>query len=131
MDSAFVVEAQDPQTEEDLYVTYLFSGEQYIRYTVKQDVADEYQGDYYRYIDEGYPKILGESFYAEEKDLLHLNLEDSQLPEDFRNGIDATFYSSDLDLVFFNEKTYLHVATDNSNTLGNINDVWAILIQLM
>ncbi|NEQ35259.1 MAG: hypothetical protein F6K40_02635 [Okeania sp. SIO3I5] len=126
VDSAFVVEAQDPQTEEYLYVTYLFSGEQYIRYTVKQDVANEYQGDYYRYIDEGYPKILGESFYAEEKDILNLNLEGLQLPEDYRNGIDATFYSTDLGLVLFNEKTYLHVARDN-NTLGNINDVWGYL----
>lgn len=125
VDSAFVVAAQDTEGE-DLYVTYLFSGEQYIRYTVKQSVADEYQGDYYRYIDEGYPKIIGESFYADEGELLNLN---SQLPEDYRNGIDATFYSSDLGLVFFNEKTYLHVATDtdNSNTLGNINEVWGYL----
>ncbi|MGD1804800.1 hemopexin repeat-containing protein [Dapis sp. BLCC M126] len=127
VDSAFVVEAEDPESGEDLYVTYLFSGEQYIRYTVKQDIAHQYRGDYYRYIDEGYPKILGESFYAEEKDLLNLDLEDSQLPEDYRNGIDAGFYSSDLGLVLFNDQTYLHVAPNNNNTLGNINDVWGYL----
>ncbi|NET40671.1 hemopexin repeat-containing protein [Okeania sp. SIO2B3] len=126
VDSAFVVKAQDAQGV-DSYVTYLFSGEQYIRYTVEQDTADQYQGDYYRYIDEGYPKILGESFYAVEGSLLNLNLPESQLPEDFRNGIDATFYSSDLGLVFFNEKTYLHVTTEISHDPRNINEVWGYL----
>ena len=104
VDAAFV----DTDNEQ----TYLFSGEQYIRYT----------GDRYRYIDEGYPKIIAESL-AED-----LGIE--SLSEDYRNGIDAAFYLSSLGLVLFNDQNYLNV-TDNgqnsSSTAGDVNDVWGLL----
>ncbi len=120
VDAAFVTEGVDSEGIET-YVTYLFSGEQYIRYTIEQEMADNHRGDYYRYIDEGYPKILGESFLAEEA----LNL--AELPEDYRNGIDAAFYSTDLGLVLFNETHYLHIDTVAATTQGSINEVWGNL----
>ena len=101
VDAAFV----DTDNEQ----TYLFSGEQYIRYT----------GDLYRYIDEGYPKIVAESL-AED-----LGLE--SLSEDYRDGIDAAMYLSDLGLILFNEQHYLNIKTDGertSSTEGDINQVW-------
>ena len=106
VDAAFV----DPENEQ----TYLFSGEQYIRYSA----------DRYRYIDEGYPKIIAESL-AEDLGLDHLN-------EIYRDGIDAAFYLSNLGLVFFNERRYLNVTTTgdrthSSSTEGDINQVWGNL----
>ncbi|AOX01248.1 hypothetical protein BJP34_18990 [Moorena producens PAL-8-15-08-1] len=92
--------------------TYLFSGEQYICYT----------GDRYRYIDQGYPKIIAESLAAE----LGIN----SLDEDYRNGIDAAFYHNELGLVLFNEQKYLKVTDDGTNitsTEGNINGIWGLL----
>ena len=120
VDAAFVTEVE--KNEIFYSVTYLFSGEQYIRYTVEQDIANDYRGDYYRYIDEGYPKIIRESFLAEETDL---GVE--ELSEDYRNGIDAAFYSADLGLMFFNEKNYLNVDTSANNNRGDINEVWGHL----
>ena len=80
IDAAFVAAVDDTEKQ----MTYLFSGEQYIRYTVEQTGDTLYRGDCYRYVDEGYPKIIGESL-AEELGL-------DSLPEDYRNGIDAAFY---------------------------------------
>lgn len=85
--------------------TYLFSGEQYIRYT----------GDDYRYVDAGYPKIIAESLAAE--------LGIDSLPEDYRNGIDAAFHLSSLGLVLFNEKSYLAIQDGNTNQ-GVTEAVW-------
>ncbi|OLT60529.1 hypothetical protein BJP37_17440 [Moorena bouillonii PNG] len=104
IDAAFV----DTENEK----TYLFSGEQYIRYT----------GDRYRYIDEGYPKIIAESL-AEDLGI-------DSLDEDYRNGIDAALYHNELGLVLFNEQKYLNVTDDGTNsssTEGNINDIWGLL----
>ncbi len=104
VDAAFV--------DNDNQKTYLFSGEQYIRYT----------GDRYRYIDEGYPKIIAESL-AED---LGIN----SLGEDYRNGIDAAFYHDNLGLVLFNEQKYLNVTddgTNNSSIEGDVNVVWGQL----
>ncbi|WP_287357028.1 hemopexin repeat-containing protein [Moorena sp. SIO3B2] len=91
--------------------TYLFSGEQYICYT----------GDRYRYIDEGYPKIIAESL-AEDLGI-------ASLGEDYRNGIDAAFYHNDLGLVLFNEQKYLNVTDDGTSTSteGDVNVVWGEL----
>ncbi|HEY9737465.1 MAG TPA: neuraminidase-like domain-containing protein, partial [Trichocoleus sp.] len=94
--------------------TYLFSGEQYIRYS----------GDRYRYIDEGYPKLIAESL-AQELGLEHLN-------EIYRDGIDAALYLSNLGLVLFNERRYLNVITTGDrtgsrSTEGDINQVWGHL----
>ncbi|WP_088889118.1 hemopexin repeat-containing protein [Leptolyngbya ohadii] len=106
VDAAFV----DAENEQ----TYLFSGEQYIRYT----------GDRYRYIDEGYPKIIAESLAAE-WGLAHLN-------EIYRDGIDAAFYLSNLGLVLFNGRQYVNVTTagdhiQSSSVEGDINQVWGDL----
>ena len=121
VDAAFVTESVDDDGA-DTYLTYLFSGEQYIRYTTKQALANSHRGDYYRYVDEGYPKVTGEGLLEEAA----LKLE--TLPEDYRNGIDAAFYSTDLGLVFFNETNYLHVDSTAENTQGNINEVWGNLV---
>ncbi|XOF34642.1 MAG: hemopexin repeat-containing protein [Candidatus Electrothrix sp. YB6] len=85
--------------------TYLFSGEQYIRYT----------GDNYRYMDAGYPKIIAESLADE--------LGIDSIGEDYRDGIDAAFYLSGLGIVFFNERNYLHINSGGS-TEGNTTDVF-------
>ena len=97
VDAAFV----DTDNEQ----TYLFSGEQYIRYT----------GDNYRYIDQGYPKIISES--------LADDLGIDSLPEEYCDGIDAAFYISSTNTVFFNERRYLNINSDETLE-GNINDVW-------
>ncbi|NEQ65195.1 MAG: hypothetical protein F6K21_06795 [Symploca sp. SIO2D2] len=104
VDAAFV----DIETER----TYLFSGEQYIRYT----------GDRYRYMDSGYPKIIGESLVEELTTELELNID--SLDEMYRDGIDAAFYLSDLGLVFFNKRHYLNVITGEDPNRGDINNVW-------
>ncbi|MEM9003400.1 MAG: hemopexin repeat-containing protein [Cyanobacteria bacterium P01_F01_bin.86] len=104
VDAAFV----DIENEQ----TYLFSGEQYIRYS----------GDRYRYIDPGYPKLIGESLAAD----LGLN----HLAEIYRDGIDAALYLSSLGLVLFNEQTYLNVTRTgeaSSSTTGDVNAVWGHL----
>ena len=92
-------------------LTYLFSGEQYIRYS----------GDRYRYIDSGYPKIIGESLAAELNSELGLQVD--SLDEMYRDGIDAAFYLSDLGLVFFNRRHYLNINT-SSNFAGEVKNVW-------
>lgn len=104
VDAAFVDIAND--------YTYLFSGEQYIRYT----------GDRYRYMDQGYPKIIAEDLAAE--------LKIGSLSEDFRDGIDAAFHTSALGLVLFNNKTYytsIDGDRDGGTQEGNLNDVWGQL----
>ncbi|MDV3348292.1 hemopexin repeat-containing protein [Leptothoe sp. LEGE 181152] len=123
IDAAFVAAVDDTEKQ----MTYLFSGEQYIRYTVEQTGDTPYRGDCYRYVDEGYPKIIGESL-AEELGL-------DSLPEDYRNGIDAAFYlatdASELGLVLFNERNYHHVTdlqTDSAaGTEGEVNAIWGNL----
>ena len=102
IDAAFVAAVTDDDGIEK-QMTYLFSGEQYIRYTVEASSDNPYRGDCYRYVDDGYPKIIGESL-AEDLGL-------DSLPEDYRNGIDAAFYlstdASELGLVLFNERQLL------------------------
>lgn len=98
-----IVNAAFVDTEREY--TYLFSGEQYIRYS----------GDSYRYIDDGYPKIITESLADE--------LAIDTLTEDYRNGIDAAFYHTSTGPVLFNERQYLY-ANDGAATEGNISDVW-------
>ena len=92
-------------------LTYLFSGEQYIRYS----------GDRYRYMESGYPKIIGESLAAELRDELGLDID--SLDEMYRDGIDAAFYLSNLGLVFFNKRHYLNIK-DSGHFPGDVNDVW-------
>ncbi|MBE7383698.1 MAG: hypothetical protein F6J95_020045 [Leptolyngbya sp. SIO1E4] len=125
IDAAFVAVVEDDGTEKQM--TYLFSGEQYIRYTVVQDRGTPYRGDCYRYVDEGYPKIIRESL-AEELGL-------DSLPEQYRDGIDAAFYlatdADELGLVLFNERNYHHITdlqTDSAaGTEGDVNKVWGHL----
>ncbi|NEO53219.1 MAG: hypothetical protein F6K54_09085 [Okeania sp. SIO3B5] len=96
-------------------LTYLFSGEQYIRYS----------GDRYRYMDSGYPKIIGESLAAELNSELGLDI--GGLDEMYRDGIDAAFYLSGLGLTFFNKRRYLNIVknSDTTNTFpGDINAVF-------
>ncbi|GAB3890459.1 hypothetical protein GCM10029964_062020 [Kibdelosporangium lantanae] len=61
--------------------TFLFSGDQYVRYSEGQ-----YQGDY-KYVDDGYPRTIASSLPAE--------LDMAELPEQFHTGIDAAFASPD------------------------------------
>ncbi len=125
VDAAFVAVVEKNNIEK--HMTYLFSGEQYIRYTVEQDGVTPYRGDCYRYVDEGYPKIIGESL-AEDLGL-------DSLPEHYRDGIDATFYlatdADELGLVLFNERNYHHITNLQSDstagTEGEINEIWGNL----
>ena len=90
--------------------TFLFSGEQYIRYSNSYD---------YRYIDDGYPKVIAESLADE-------GLNFSEVSEDYRDGIDAAFYLPDTGAVLFNEKGY--VFSDGTDVIeGEIANVWGIL----
>nr|VFK63844.1 MAG: Hemopexin [Candidatus Kentron sp. UNK]VFK70947.1 MAG: Hemopexin [Candidatus Kentron sp. UNK] len=100
VDAAFV------DTDNDK--TYLFSGEQYIRYA----------GDDYRYMEAGYPKIIAEDLAGE--------LGVASITENYRDGIDAAFYLSSLGVVFFNDRNYLNIQSGNS-VAGDINDVWGKL----
>ncbi|TQV85945.1 hemopexin repeat-containing protein [Aliikangiella coralliicola] len=114
VDAAFV----QPGTDR----TYLFSDEKYIRYTGKD----------YRYIDEGYPKLIAEGL-AEDLGI-------ADLAEHYRDGLDAALYHPDLGTVLFSERQYLTIKSpngENSNIAdgqvsegfaeqqeGNINDRW-------
>lgn len=104
IDAAFV----DVENEK----TYLFSGEQYIRYT----------GDSYRYVDAGYPKVIAESF-AEEDGLNFESLHTDIAAEEYRNGIDAAFYVSSVGAILLNERNYLY-ANNGTSTEGEIANVW-------
>ncbi|MEV0620282.1 hemopexin repeat-containing protein [Nonomuraea sp. NPDC050404] len=70
--------------------TYLFSGDQYVRYS----------GADYRRIDEGYPRSIAASLPAE--------LGIAALPEAFEHGLDAAFRTLDGRLYLFKGADFLH-----------------------
>ncbi|GIH23661.1 hypothetical protein Aph01nite_19710 [Acrocarpospora phusangensis] len=69
--------------------TFLFSGDQYVRYT----------GTEYAYADEGYPRTIAPSLAAE------LGL--AALPEEFEDGLDAAFRSADGQVYLFKGTRFL------------------------
>lgn len=81
--------------------TYLFSGDQYVRYS----------GRNYKYIDEGYPKLIAENLAAE--------LGYASLPSDFDCGFDAVVSAADNDRIFFKDEKYF-IANTLGNNSGNI-----------
>jgi hypothetical protein len=98
VDAAFVDAANQ--------LTYLFSGEQYIRYS----------GDDYRYMDDGYPKIIANNL-AQDLSLA------AELPESFLDGFDAAFYLSSVGVVLFNDQDYIAIDEGSSN-IGLTDAVW-------
>ncbi|MCF6442145.1 hemopexin repeat-containing protein [Pseudoalteromonas luteoviolacea] len=96
VDAAFV--------NKDDKLTYLFSGEQYIRYS----------GDEYRFIDEGYPKLIAQDLASE------LGVND--LPEYFNDGIDAACYLPDQALFLSKDRQYLAVYAGNTSS-GDIKNL--------
>ena len=83
--------------------TYLFSGDQYIRYS----------GDYQR-VDKGYPRKIEGNWKRE-----GLN---SKLPKGFQLAIDAAFQGKDQKTYLFKEGRY--VCTDEPDVTLPINDLW-------
>jgi hypothetical protein len=100
---------QDPQRVDATFQdkegrTYLFSGDQYIRYS----------GDDYAYVDEGYPLTIGNHW---KQDALTV-----ELPNAFQQSIDASFQD-------INGKTYLfknnyYICLEASETEKQINQTW-------
>ncbi|UII27014.1 hemopexin repeat-containing protein [Fulvivirga maritima] len=72
--------------------TYLFSGDQYIRYT----------GNRYDYVDIGYPKLIMESLKSD----LGLG-QNVELPSEFKYGIDAAFYTNSMLTIFKDENNWI------------------------
>src|SRR5262249_44422958 len=68
--------------------TFLFSGDQYVRYT----------GIDYSFVDDGYPRTL---------DALSAELGITALPDGFRDSVDAAFHGSDGVTYLFSGKQYL------------------------
>jgi hypothetical protein len=73
--------------------TFLFSGDQYVRYT----------GLDYDYVDDGYPRTLESGLPGE--------LGVDELPDEFKNGIDAAFRGADDKTYLFAGKHYLRTGT--------------------
>jgi len=88
--------------------TYLFSGEQYIRYT----------GNRYHYVDTGYPKFIEESL-ADEPWV------NGTTPQELKYGIDAAFSDSTMVYLFKDEKYWLF---DGANISENeIKNRWGLV----
>ncbi|MBD1584498.1 Tc toxin subunit A-related protein [Pseudoalteromonas sp. S16_S37] len=96
VDAAFV--------NKDDKLTYLFSGEQYIRYS----------GDEYRFIDEGYPKLIAQDLASE------LGVND--LPEYFNDGIDAASLLPNKMLYLAKDRNYLAIYAGNTSS-GDIKNL--------
>jgi hypothetical protein len=78
--------------------TFLFSGDQYVRYT----------GADYRFVDSGYPRMLESSLAGE--------LGIAELPEQFRDGIDAAFRGPDGATYLFAGRHFLRAAGGSGGT---------------
>ncbi|MGH3921464.1 MAG: hemopexin repeat-containing protein, partial [Pseudonocardiaceae bacterium] len=95
IDSAFV---------DDEGKTYLFCGDQYVRYS----------GADYTYADEGYPRRIGQWWEGEGRN--------AQLPERFRTSLDASFQGRDGKTHLFKGDRWL--AVGDGSVEGSVPDVW-------
>ncbi|BCB78171.1 hypothetical protein Pflav_045810 [Phytohabitans flavus] len=87
--------------------TYLFSGDQYVRYT----------GTDYRRADDAYPKTIAAGLSAE--------LELQALPEEFHERIDAAFREGDATYLFAG-KHYVRIA-DRAVHVAELRGVWGLV----
>lgn len=94
----------DATFQDDAGITYLFFGEQYIRYS---------HGDY-DYVDEGYPLDIAGNWKHE--GII------SQLPAEFHQSIDASINGSDRKIYIFKDNNY--ICADNSSQIKSIAQTW-------
>ncbi|QFG22230.1 hemopexin repeat-containing protein [Actinomadura sp. WMMB 499] len=97
--------ADDPKVDASIVTerhTYLFSGDQYIRYTG----ADR------AFVDDGYPKSIGESLPGE------LGL--PALPAEFADGLDAAFRTPDGTTYLFKDRRFLR----GDGPPEPVNELW-------
>ncbi|MFD1047779.1 hemopexin repeat-containing protein [Kibdelosporangium lantanae] len=92
--------------------TFLFSGDQYVRYSEGQ-----YQGDY-KYVDDGYPRTIASSLPAE--------LDMAELPEQFHTGIDAAFASPDGRVYLFRGPNFLR-SDESPPVVRPIAGTWGVV----
>ena len=98
LDAAFVYSDDD--------YTYLFAGDQYVRYT----------GDRYDYVDDGYPKLIATDLANE------LGL--AGLPESFQYGIDAAVRGVDAQIYLFKGRHYIQ---SGASEMRPIKDTWGVI----
>jgi len=91
VDAAFVLTQADGSKES---TTYLFSGDQYYRYSKRTNR--------YRYVDEGYPKRITTSLT---KDLGIT----TKILERFTSGIDAAIVANESDIFLFKDREFLRI----------------------
>lgn len=84
--------------------TYLFVGDQYIRYS----------GSEYRQVDQGYPLKMAHNWQQE-----NLN---AQLPDQFNASIDAAFQGRDDQTYFFKGKRFVY--SDSPTKERMVNEIW-------
>ena len=87
--------------------TFLFSGEQYVRYS-----PDGYDYGYetYQYVDDGYPKNI--SNFADSEESIQLRIDDT-----FKYGIDAAMTGADGNIYLFKGDKYLSSAENGSKDI--------------
>ncbi|MFI6738543.1 hemopexin repeat-containing protein [Nonomuraea sp. NPDC050451] len=88
--------------------TYLFCGDQYVRYT----------GTAYEYADDGYPRTIEGSLAAE--------FDVPALPADFATGLDAAFHAADGRTYLFKGEQYLlgDTVAPIAGTWGRVNNAF-------
>ncbi|WP_299462925.1 hemopexin repeat-containing protein [uncultured Microscilla sp.] len=89
--------------------TYLFAGDQYLRYSEGYDATSDNQ----RIADEGYPKKIAENWHHESAQ--------SNLPVGFEEAIDAAF-AHEGNTFFFKDNYF--ISSDDFTQKRNIRDVW-------
>lgn len=87
--------------------TYLFSGNQYVRYS----------GTSFTNVDDGYPKEIAGNWSGEE---VTASLHDS-----FKTGLDAAFHGLDKKTYIFKDHSY--VCSDNMSEVMPINEKWGLI----
>ena len=87
--------------------TFLFSDEQYVRYS-----PDGYDYGYetYQYVDDGYPKAIAN--FADNEESIQLRIDDT-----FKYGIDAAMTGADGNIYLFKGDKYLSSAEDGSRDI--------------
>lgn len=112
VDACFVGAQNDNATAP----TFLFSGDQYVRYSTND----------YSYVDDGYPRSIGETFAAE--------MGAAPLPARFNEGIDAALHGADGSIYLFKDAHYINLAEGAEREIrgkwGVVNNAFNTLPQI-
>lgn len=101
---------------------YIFSGDQYFRYTVDNLVDPSGNNligvGHDVYVDKGYPKLIAEDLHAEGI---------ISLPEEFYAGVGAVFYDPNKKLFFFSNDNNYYVDANVPTKLKIVKERWGVV----